>query len=360
MQRGACRCKGARGRHFAMAGLLAILAILALPAGSFADPHAEVLARLTPAPGALLHGTYPGGFTGEEDDITLAQLQAYEGAVGQHVAWVMFSHNWFSGRRFPSTTARWIIAHGATPYVRLMLRSDSAEMQRERRYTLERIAAGAFDDDLAAWGRDVGALGVPVIAEYGTEMNGEWFRWNGRWNGRARGAERFRAAYRHIIDVTRSAGADNVVWVFHINHADAPRRRWNRFENYYPGDEYIDWLGVSLYSMLGPQEDEPTDFIAGFDQAYARLRRMSPHKPIILSEFGTDIHNPREAAPAWADKALGAILGGRWPGLIGFSWWNETWPNEAGSITDLRVWKDPALAQVFRRRLARAPLVTGR
>ncbi len=325
-----------------------------------ADPHARALAALTPPRGRLLHGTFPGGFTGAEDDITLAQVKAYERAVGQHVAWVVFSDNWFHRRRFPTETARWVIAHGSTPYVRLMLRSNSHEYEREPVYTLKRIAGGRFDADLTRWGRDAAALGVPVIAEYGTEMNGEWFRWNGRWNGRAAGAKRFRAAYRRIIEVTRAAGADNVIWVFHVNHADIPDVRWNRFENYYPGDDVIDWLGVSLYSMLSPDEDEATDFVTGFDQTHARLRRMSPHKPVIVAEFGTDIANPREPAAPWADRALGAILGGRWPGLIGFSWWNETWPNEDDSTTDLRVWKDRDLAASFRARLARAPLVTRR
>ena len=326
----------------------------------FAGPHEDAVARLTPPAGSYLHGTYPGGTTGEEDDITLAQVKDYERAVGKHVAWVMLSNNWYDNRRFPTDTARWIIGHGATPYVRLMMRTNSNEYERERVYTLKRIAAGQFDADLAQWGRDVAALNVPVIAEFGTEMNGEWFRWNARWNGRSKGAERFRNAYRRIIDVTRAAGATNVVWVFHVNHQDGPNKSWNRLENYYPGDDYIDWLGVSLYSMLGPDEDEPTDFTSGFDAVYGRLRAMAPGKPIVISEFATDIHNPREPAAPWADKALRNILGGRWPGLIGFSWWNETWPNDDNTPTDLRVSQDAALAQVFRTRLARARLITRR
>ncbi|HHB81663.1 MAG TPA: hypothetical protein ENK83_07985, partial [Aliiroseovarius sp.] len=293
-----------RRGFIAGAGAAGALTLTASPLAA-ASAHAQAVAALTPARGRLLHGTFPGGFTGEEDDITVAQVKAYEAAVGKHVAWVMFSHNWFQGRRFPSQTARWILAHGSTPYVRLMLRSDSAEMRREPKYTLKRIAAGKFDADLARWGRDVAALGAPVIAEYGTEMNGEWFRWNGRWNGRAAGAKLFRAAYRRIIEVTRAAGAQNIVWVFHVNHADWPNVRWNRFENYYPGDDVIDWCGVSVYSMLGPDEDEPSDFVASLDQAYRRLRRLAPSKPVIVSEFGTDIRNPREPAAPWADRALG-------------------------------------------------------
>ncbi len=325
-----------------------------------ATPHDRAVRALTPLPGRLLHGTYPGGTTGEEDDITPAGVQAYEAAVGRHVAWVYFSHNWYHGRRFPTATARWILAHGSTPYVRLMMRSDSEEFKPEPRFTLARIAQGRFDDDLVRWGRDAAALGVPVLAEFGTEMNGDWFRWNGRWNGRGRGAERFRAAYRHIVEVTRAAGAENIVWVFHVNHEDAPGRRWNRFENYYPGADVIDWLGVSVYGMLGPDEQAPTDFVAALDAAHARLRRMAPDKPVIVAEFGTDIHNPRAPAAAWADRALAALLGRRWPGLIGFSWWNESWENQDESVTDLRLSQAPDLARVFRKRLAGGRLVTRR
>ena len=351
-------------RRSLMKGAAALALSTATPAmaqGQMRVPsHAQAVAALTPPEGSLLHGTFPGGFTGEEDDITLAQVTTYERVVGQHLAWVYFSHNWFHGRRFPMTTARWILAHGSTPYVRLMMRSDSEELKAEPTFTLARIAQGDFDRDLERWGRDAAALGVPILAEFGTEMNGEWFRWNGRWNGGEAGPAIFRAAYRHIVEVTRRAGGNNIVWVFHINHADAPQTDWNRFENYYPGDDVMDWLGVSLYSMLGPTEDEPTDFVNEMDEVHARLRRMAPDKPVIVAEFGTDIHNRLEPAVPWASRALMALVSGRWPEVIGFSWWNESWDNEDESVTDLRVWKDPALAAEFRRQLATARLVTHR
>lgn len=341
--------------------LLACAALFLISAAWAGTPsHESALAALAPPAGRLIHGTYPGGFTGDEDDITLAQVKAYERAVGRHVAWIYFSHNWFNGRAFPTATAKWIIAHGSTPYMRLMMRSDSAEFKREPVYTLKRIARGDFDDDLARWGRDAAALGVPILAEFGTEMNGAWFRWNARWNGRTKGAARFRAAFRHIVEVTRAAGATNIVWVFHANNGDDPVTAWNRMEAYYPGDDVIDWLAISAYGMLAPDDWDRVDFRATMDSTYARLTRMAPDKPVILAEFGTDIHNPREPAAAWAKGALADILGHRWPRLIGFSLWNETWLNEDGSVTDLRVWKDPALAAEFRHALAKAALVTRR
>lgn len=335
-----------------LARLIIVVLILAAPQAVFADQ--ATVNRLTPAAGQILHGVYPGGQTGEEDDITPADVDAYEHAVGHRVAWVYFSNNWYKNRAFPAQTARWIRNRGATPYIRLMLRSDSEQNHREPVFTLQAIARGDFDTDLTAWGQAAARFNTPLIAEFGTEMNGEWFPWNARWNGQQRGADRFVAAYRHIIDITRAAGANNILWVFHVNNDDHPARRWNRLEAYYPGASYIDWLAVSVYSTQGPDERDRTDFTASMDRIMARLAQMAPNKPVILAEFGTDVYNRHEIASQWADGALTAMISNRWPALIGFSWWNETWENDdiASHDTDMRVQSNAELASVFTRHLS--------
>ena len=341
----------ARPRLFPPAVLTALVLAFAPPAAARPVSHAEALASLTPPPGKLLFGAYVGGRSGEEDDITPADVAGFEATVGHRVAWVYFSNNWFRSRAFPARAAGWIRRHGATPFVRLMLRSDPEQDHAEPLFTLQRIAAGDFDADLRRWMREAAQFSTPILAEFGTEMNGEWFSWNARWNGRRTGAASFVAACRHIIDMARQNGASNIVWVFHVNWDDAPKTRWNRLENYYPGDSYIDWMGVSLYSMQGPREDEKTAFddVRG---TLARLNRLAPQKPVIVAEFGTDVHNRREPAARWADRALDLILSRRYP-IIGFSWWNETWPNDdtPAHDTDLRIASDPRLRAVFRRRL---------
>jgi len=333
---------------------IACLALsLASPATADTISHADALRSLSPPGGGLWHGVYPGGRSGEEDDITLADVRAYERAVGHRVAWVYFSNNWYRSPRFPGSTARWIRDHGATPYVRLMLRSDPDHDHPEPKFTLKRIADGAFDRELRQWMRDAARFGTPLIVEFGTEMNGSWFSWNAQWNGRGKGAGLFAEAYRHIIDLSRAAGASNIVWVFHVNWSDWPDKPWNRFENYYPGDGYIDWFGVSIYSMQSPDETERTRFsLVG--RTIKRLARLAPEKPVIIAEFATDVHNPREPAGVWATSAFRLMLSGRWPQLVGFSWWNETWQNDdtATHDTDMRVQSDPALAAVFRHYLS--------
>ncbi|MDD2710147.1 MAG: glycosyl hydrolase [Verrucomicrobiae bacterium] len=318
----------------------------------------KVLPRMgLPPPGRIYHGVYPGGITGDEDDLTPNDLAVYQKLAGQPAAWVYFSHNWFNGRGFPLATARWIRDAGAVPYIRLMLRSQgfADEPQADPVYTLKAILSGQFDRDLREWGKRAGEFGSPLIVEYGTEVNGEWFVWNGRWNGKAKGPGRFRAAYRRIIRIMREAGASNITWVFHVDDSQIPPDGWNRFENYYPGDDYIDWLAASIY---GPQKpdgpyEEGREFAQMLDEVYPRLLKMAPGKPVVVAEFGCTAGHPNTDCAVWTEKALKTLFGGRWPKVMGFSWWNERWKNGGGQRdTTMRLQDIPPLTGVFRDALS--------
>ena len=337
----------------------ALLTAACLAAGSAAGQPLPA-----PAAGRFYHGSYPGGVSGEEDDITVRDVQTYEDVVGQKAEWVYFSNNWYADRKFPVKTVEWIRAHGAVPYIRLMLRSrNHATGKPEKTYTLQSIIDGKFDPDLKAWGRAAAAFGSPLIAEYGTEVNADWFGWNGKFHGggrkdgfgdpaKADGPERFVAAYRHIVDTIRSAGANNITWVFHLDVSDSPEADWNRFENYYPGSDYVQWIAVSCYGAQKPtdDEDEGASFREKFDPVYPRIVKLAPDKPVMVAEFGSTTGNPHVRAEDWAGAALKDILSGRWPNVRGFSWWNERWDNDGTPAhnTTMRVQDNPALGHVFR------------
>ncbi|MDX2007670.1 MAG: glycosyl hydrolase [Meiothermus sp.] len=313
------------------------------------------LTLMPPAAGQLYHGVYPGTDSGNEDDMQPSDLEAYEAAVGRRAAVVYFSNNWYNGRGFPAETAAWIRARGAVPYVRLMLRSDSEINRPEPLYTLEAILRGDFDADLRAWGQTARAFGTPVMVEWGTEMNGRWFSWNGVWNGGAgKGPEKFRQAYRKLVGIMNTQGATNLIWVWHVNAGDDPDAAWNRLENYYPGGDVVDWLAVSVYGGQTPRDPNWPPFAERMDEVIPRLSKLAPTKPVLVAEFGATAGNPRGTPDAWANAALTALLSNRWPSVRGFSWWNEAWPNDNNPAhnTEMRVQKIPALAAVFRKQLA--------
>jgi hypothetical protein len=351
-----CRTSGSRGA----------------PAQSGADgalgdaaPATTGTSLALPPDGKLYHGVFPGSLAspGSEDAITSADVDSYETTVGHRAAWVYFSHEWSHGEAFPIATATWIRARGAVPFVRIMMRStaETGRTTRETKYALSTIVAGQHDAALAAWGDAARAFGTPILAEWGTEMNGAWFPWNGSHNagGGAAGVALFRDAYRHVVDTIRARGATRVTWVFHVNGDDQPPAEWNRFESYYPGDAWADWVGLSAYGAQTPNDPCP-GFVTYVDAAVARFAALAPSKPVFVLELGsTESTRTCSTAPAaWAGTALDALAARRWPSVRGFSWWNEKWEN-GGTVrpTNMRVQDVPGLADAFQRALARGTTV---
>ncbi|MEO6846331.1 MAG: beta-mannanase [Chthoniobacterales bacterium] len=317
----------------------------------------------SPGPGMFYHGVYPGGKSGEEDDLTLVDLQSYEKTVGAKAAWVYFSDNWYVDRKFPLGTATWIRDAGSLPFIRLMLRSKDHKIGHgEKVFTLQNIIDGKYDTDLTAWGEAAKKFGTPLMVEYGTEVNADWFGWNGRFHGGGKhemvngksvpiGPARFVLAYRHIVETIRHTGADNITWVFHLDVTDSPEHAWNVFENYYPGNDIVDWIAVSCYGALTPKdpEEEKVSFREKFDPVYPRIEKLAPDKPLMIAEFGFTAGFPYGKPAPWAKAALHDILSGRWPAVRAFSWWNERWENGGGHKHDttMRVQDIPELRTVF-------------
>src|SRR5262245_15953610 len=157
----------------------------------------------------LYHGVFPGGKTGDEDDITPEDLTSYESTVGKSAVWVYFSNNWYRSREFPTETATWIREADSIPYIRLMLRSSLKHEGDEPVFTLQNIIDGQFDNELHAWCARAREFRTQLLVEYGTEVNSDSFAWSGISNGagitdgygdptQPDGPERFKDAYRHI------------------------------------------------------------------------------------------------------------------------------------------------------------------
>jgi hypothetical protein len=320
---------------------------------------AELIAA--PPPGRLYQGLYfdepAAGRDPSEDDITAANVAKFEQMLGTKTTWIYFSNNWFESRKFPRPTCDWIRGLGKIPYLRLMLRSDAEQDRPEKTFTLANILAGKFDNDLRDWASAAKEFGSPVLVEWGTEPNGKWFSWNGKWNGGAtEGPARYVAACRHIVDLMRVEGAANLQWVWHVNWLDQPEAKWNRFENYYPGDHYCDWVAISAYGPLTPRAVDGTEsFRFKMSTAYPRLTKLAPGKPILIAELGCALNHRKVDATEWAKNALEDLFSGRWPAVIGFCWWNESWENDdvRKHNTDMNILHDAGLTKVFREELAK-------
>ena len=242
----------------------------------------------------IYHSAFPD-FGGTEDIVTAKRINDFETLVNKNIVWAYFSNNWYNNIQFPTTEVNTINAAGKIPFIRIMPRTNFDEGGPDPNYTMQKIIDGDFDTALTQWALDAKNTNIPLLVEFGTEVNGNWFPWNGQYNGAGKttgygdpnlfdGAERFRDAYRHIIDICNSNRVNNITWFFHIDAYSEPNTDWNKIENYYPGDNYIDWLGVSAY---GPQEsnEDYQEFSEILNDIYPSLSNLSD-KPIAVLEFG--------------------------------------------------------------------------
>ncbi len=148
------------------------------------------------------------------------------------------------------------------------------------------IYAVQDDEYLNQWAKDAAACGCPVFLRFGGEMNGAWTPWS-------RDPAAYRRAFR-LVHTVVNRYASNVALVW----APGAVPTYN-LDKYYPGDDAVDWVGISLYlvryyddNLSRPAfNDGPASFIAPFYAKYAA------RKPLCLAECGVSHQSRAEGRP---------------------------------------------------------------
>lgn len=146
------------------------------------------------------------------------------------------------------------------------------------------IVNGSQDALIRSRAKTVALYGKPMFLRWGAEMNGDWYAWSGTAVGNDPSV--FVAAWRHIHDVFASAGVRNVAWVWAPNADSHPggtsTTSWNSWRNYYPGDAYVDWVGIDGYNW-GAADSWQT-----FGQIFGPIYSdFAARKPIMIAETGS-------------------------------------------------------------------------
>lgn len=257
--------------------------------------YAHGIARLAPSSRGIYLSAFPD-FGGSEDVVTEERLKTFSTIAKHRIAWAYFSNNWYEEIRFPKEAVETIHHAGNIPFIRMMMRSNTDQLP-DPKYNLQMILDGKFDAPLRQWAKDARKVQYPLLVEFGPEPNGDWFPWAGKWNGNGEvtqfknvktpdGPERFRRAYRHIIELFREEQVNNITWFFHTNAGSKPEEAWNVAKNYYPGDEYIDWIGLSVYGPQRGKVDLYEPFEAIMEYAYPEIQGITANKPIAILEWG--------------------------------------------------------------------------
>ncbi|NBD23958.1 hypothetical protein GT019_08750 [Paenibacillus sp. T1] len=147
---------------------------------------------------------------------------------------------------------------------------------------------GEVKDDayLHQLARDIEASGVQVFLRFANEMNGDWVIWH------TKDPNEYIAKFRLVAKVFHREAPNSVAMVW------APDRlpEYN-IQDYYPGDDAVDWVGVSLYSIFDPsldplgQGEDRSSHLEKFDNIY---KLYAARKPVFVSEGGVSYMYPEK------------------------------------------------------------------
>jgi beta-mannanase len=172
------------------------------------------------------------------------------------------------------------------------------------------------------------------------EMNGNWYPWSAGYA--ARGIVNmpadFRAAWQHIWQVFQDVGANRyTIWAWTPSRTDTLAvdstsgytKGDTGLAEDYPGDPYVDWIGMSAYQFR-PSQPATYDFIFGGtlegNAVDIGLKDVSASKPILIAEMGSaqvvggDTDNTAVKS-AWTRETLAAIAAD--PRIVGFVLFNN-------------------------------------
>jgi len=352
-----------------MRRILSWLSLCVLVTTAGCEKHAPSLTQSSSKETQLVvpdHGAYTGAFIdfgGVEDQVSLEGIEGFEQTVGKHQA-IIASSSFWGEQSFPMANLALIWRHGSLPLV-FWSPWDRPYEQRKGpdRFSLKSILEGRWNRYIDDWADQARTFGKPMIVSFCNEMNGDWFPWSGTYYGAGRklgtktdatreweGPETFKQAYRYVVDRVRKRGASNIQWLFQTNNYSYPMDTWNFAPAYYPGSDYVDWLGLSVY---GKQfNDEPwVDFWPLVDWPYQEIARLDPQKPIMIAEWATAEFPQAGDKAKWIREAF-AIMRDNLPRVKAEVYWHERWQNEDESYSNLRVNSSPEALDAYRGSVA--------
>jgi hypothetical protein len=214
------------------------------------------------------------------------------------------------------------------------------------------ISSGRHDKYLAQFAKDAAAYHHPFVLRMLHEMDGTWYPWGYSVNGNTKPAE-YVAAYRHIVDIFRKADAANVqfVWCPCVLNPGGLRKYGAMLKQAYPGDDYVDWVGLDGYSTPKNGWKSLQD---AFQPGYDFITSFSA-RPVILWEVGA-MENPADptARANWIKQGFLTVIPKQLPKVKVVVWFNA----KDGSGRDFTLQTSPNAVAAWKE-VVSSPLYQG-
>lgn len=334
-----------------------------------AEPHrglgAWALALLVATPGCLLipridrHGmealeaghTMVGAWLGVWPTDRVPAVGDFERQTGVRPDLVDVYLDWFTPFDNVSHTVRHIQSKGAIPILtweahayttRDILDGTKSVPLRDGRL----MTVDAYLEDFSQGTcRAARQAREPVLLRVLHEMNGGWFWWGISFKApdgsRPNTNETYRAAWIKIHDAFTSKCGDLVRFVWTVNHASVGPGA--TFTGPYPGDAYVDFVGIDGYNWGANAPWGWQTFDRLFREAYCNVTSAAK-RPLLINEVASTERGGDKAD--WIRDMFRDL--DRYDRIQGFVWFNdEKYERETRLDIDWPIDSSPAALEAF-------------
>ncbi len=188
----------------------------------------------------------------------------------------------------------------------------------------QKTVDGVYDDVILQYCNWVKGLDRPVYLRIGYEFDGPHNQLE---------PETYVKAYRHIVDIMRNQGVENVAYVWH-SYASKPFKDYP-IASWYPGDDYVDWVGISVFFQpySGIEPNEETNALLAFAKAHK--------KPVMIAESNPVRGISKKDTKVWDEWFANFFSFTYRKNIKAISFINEDWTRI--QIDGLSEWKDARL-----------------
>lgn len=272
-------------------------------------------------------GTYLGAYVVQDESIN-GNMETFNEITGKKHA--SFFRYVGYGQPFPKEWVEEVKAVGAIPQIAWEPNNGLDAVQD--------------DEYLRTFAQEAAESDVPIFLRYASESNGDWTAYHGD-------ADKYIEKWR-LVHKVMAEEAPNVAMVWTV--FTFPQ---GQILEYYPGDDYVDWVGVNVYNVVYHNgninhfaaDEDPLELL---DYVY---KTFSDRKPIHISEWGVTHYTITDGNyyVKWANNKLKRMYEGirdeypRVKAIYYFDVNNLVNAPEGRKINDYSLTSDPEKLQAY-------------
>jgi hypothetical protein len=146
------------------------------------------------------------------------------------------------------------------------------------------LVEGHFDSFFGYWAHQIKEVEGTVLLRILHEFNGDWYPWCTVKNDN--NPYLVAKAFRYIVNIFRQNNVSNVKFIWCPNSMSVPQESWNYIMDAYPGDDYVDLVGLDVYNGAG--NGSAVDIWRSFRKEaienYFILTQQAASKPFLICE----------------------------------------------------------------------------